>query len=811
MKGVLLLVFFLFVSLFSFSQNVSAKKEYTAVRISNPPKIDGMLDDSCWMNVAVAADFIQSKPNPGIPSSQRTEVKLVYDNSAIYIGAMMYDTHPDSILREMSKHDNVFFGPNADAFGLLIDAYRDGQNGLFLGVTTCNVQTDTKVSDPEEFDDSWNVAWESKVKILDNGWCAELRIPYSALRFPKKEVQEWGINFSRMLRRYQEFSHWNKIDPEVQGLIYQSGILKGISHIESPLRLSFSPYVSSALSTYDGSKSFAINGGADVKYGINESFTMDMTLIPDFGQVRSDDKVLNLSPFETYYDEQRSFFMEGTELFNRSGIFYSRRIGGEPIGFWDAYDAADSNEVITRNPVSGQLYNATKISGRTKGKLGIGFLNATTANTYAIAKDTVTNEERKILTDPLTNYNVFVLDQALRNNSYVSITNTNVMREGNYYDANVTGTQFKLNDRSSRWTLAGNACLSQLFQPGSGKPETGGFYRFIAGKIKGTYQNRFIMHVKDKKYNPNDLGFLDRNNEIAFFFNHSYNIFKPFWKINKMTNEISIDYYMLYDPGKFTLFKVDLETEAEFKNYFNWGLGCATHPVGGYDYYEPRVEGRYIVSPKFFGCYTYFSTDSRKDFQVSANIGKGFFNQRNQSGFDFGIRPRYRFNDRFNVNYSFYTARPKNAAGFVDIVNDTIIFGVRDRDDIVNTLSANYIFTSRMSLSLRARHYWSRVSYTDYFALNNAGKSATTSYQENHDINFNAVTVDMIYTWQFAPASELSFVWKNAIFTEGQQLINDYFDNFNKTFESPQLNSFSIKVLYYLDYQNLKRNRKPQS
>ncbi len=783
------------------------KKEYNAVRIAHPPKIDGVLDDSIWVNVPLTSDFTQSEPNPGLTSRLKTDVRFAYDNSAIYIAGMMYDPHPDSILCELSVRDHVFFGPNADAFGFVIDTYRDGQHGVFLGVTSCGVQTDTKVADPDVMDDSWNAAWESKVSITDKGWIAEFRIPYSVLRFPKKDVQEWGINFSRMIRRYREFSHWNPIDPKEQGLIHQSGILKGIANIESPLRLSFSPYISSALNNYGGNNSYSINGGADVKYGINESFTMDMTLIPDFGQVRSDDKVLNISPFETYYDEKRGFFTEGTDLFNRADIFYSRRIGGTPQGFENVYNQTDSNEVVVKNPNSSQLYNATKISGRTKGKLGIGFLNATTVNTHAVVKDTLTGKERNILTNPTTNYNVIVLDQALKNNSFVSLINTNVSRTGSYRNANVTGTQFKINNKANSWAVQGSGSVSQIFVPGSSLSAMGHELYVNAGKISGNYTNELIYRQTSDTYDCNDMGYIDRNNNAGIFLHQSYNIYKPFWKINKMSNGLGLNYFMLYKPNTFTNFSIAGVTDIDFKNYFTAGLRWWIHPFTNYDYYEPRSPGMYYVLPVFHGINPYFSSDSRKSFYLEGGFGYGKYNERDRVSHNINFSPRYRFSDKFNMSYAYENVIEKDDVGWVADVNDTIIFGIRNRNDITNTLQGNYIFTSTMSLSLRARHYWSQVKYTDYFALNDKGGESATSYYENNNINFNAVTLDVIYTWQFAPASEMSVVWKNNILTENSELVYNYLHNVNNTLAASQLNSFSLKILYYLDYQNLRRRK----
>ena len=620
-------------------------------------------------------------------------------------------------------------------------------------------------------------------------------------------MQEWGIDFSRQLRRYREFSHWSPLNPEEQGFIHQFGILKGINNIESPLRLSFSPYISSAVNNYDGSNSFSINGGADVKYGINESFTMDMTLIPDFGQVKSDDKVLNLSPFETRYDEQRAFFNEGTELFNKGGLFYSRRIGGEPMGFENVYDVLDSNEVVEKNPAATQLYNATKISGRNKGNLGIGFFNAVTAAAYASIRDTITDESRKILTQPLTNYNIFVLDQGLKNNSYVTFVNTNVTRSEGVFDANVTAMAFKFSDKKNKYAFRGGGAVSQLFYPDSAKPSLGSSYVLSLAKTSGNYTANLTERYIETAFAPNDLGYLDKANEFSHFLNQSYNIYKPFWIFNKVSNDLGIDYYMIDRPRRFAKLNIDWSTDIDFKNFFTWGFMWGVRPVKYYDFYEPRVAGRFYQLPPCYDIGTYFSSDSRKRFTLEGRIHFMEFMERERHWLQLSAGPRFRFSDKFNMSYSVYSERKYDDVGWTTNVNDTIIFGVRDVQTVINTLEGNYIFSSTMSLSLRARHYWSQVKYNEYFALNDKGKSSNTTYWENNDINFNAVTVDMVYTWQFAPASELSVVWKNAIFTEGTQLINNYIRNFNNTFESPQLNSFSIKVLYYLDYQSLKRRK----
>jgi Domain of unknown function (DUF1083). len=433
--------------LFLFSISIAAQdsiKTIRVVRIDNPPLIDGKLNDDAWKNVPVAKDFVQFYPNNGAPAWQKSEVKFLYDNTALYIGAMLYDSAPDSILTGLSERDNI---NNADYMGIYFDPLGTGMNGFGFFVTASGVQIDMKVDHYNE-DGSWDAVWQSEVSITDSGWIAEIKIPFTALRFPKTDVQKWKVNVWRNIMRHRQNTNWVFIDRKKDGLLNQSGAMIGVENIKPPLRLSLMPYLSGYVEKNPDHKKWgsSFNGGMDLKYGINESFTLDMTMIPDFGQVQSDDKVLNLTPYETYYGEKRPFFTEGTELFNKLGLFYSRRIGGIPYKHDSVSDNLKTRDSIISNPLTTRMINATKLSGRTKNGLGIGLFNAITGNTYATIADS-NGVERKFETQPFTNYNLVVLDQELKNNSYINLTNTNTWMEQDGYMANVTGSELFLGIR----------------------------------------------------------------------------------------------------------------------------------------------------------------------------------------------------------------------------------------------------------------------------------------------------------------------------------------------------------------------------
>lgn len=802
---------FLFIALFqlitlSFAQEI---KQVKALRVIQVPKIDGVLDDEAWKEGVNATDFIQRALKPGEPALRKTEVKIVYDDIAMYVGAMMYDNKPDSILCELCQRDNE---ANSDLFGLILDTYNDDINGYGFFVTSAGVQIDARYSSNGQ-DFNWNAVWQSQIKINDKGWAVEFKIPYSALRFPIVDEQKWGVNFIRKVRKTRCVDFWNEVKPEVSGMINQSGDLLGISNIKSPVRLSVTPYISSYIENYpynqpgQSNNSYSLNGGMDIKYGINESFTMDMTLVPDFGQVQSDNKVLNLSPFEVLYNENRQFFTEGTELFNKGGLFYSRRIGGTPINY---NLSLKEGETVKNNPASTQLINATKVSGRTKNNLGIGIFNATTADTYAVITDS-NGVDSKVLTQPLTNYNVFVLDQALKNNSYISLINTNVTRDGGIYDANVTATAFKFTNKKNKYGINGNGALSQLYNSGFFKPDLGYSYNASVGKISGAFLYNADVAVKSDKYDPNDLGILYINNTLETSLNLSYNIYKPVWKLNEYSVDGGIGYSRLYKPDLFWNLTIYGNGYANFtKSYLSTGAGFNFSPLTTLDHWEPRIAGHYYVYPKNYSLSYWISSDYRKRFALDGNISYRYFDENNRYNISFGVAPRYRVNNKLSFIYNFHRDYLNDNIGFVNFNETTqfINFGRRNVFTTTNQLNATYIFTNKMSLTLRCRHYWSQAEYKQYYTLNNKGLLIDDAlYTGNSNVNFNAFNIDLVYTWQFSRGSEMSFVWKNAIYTSGDVIIKQFSNDIDQTINSPQTNSFSIKVLYYLDYSMLKHKR----
>ena len=322
-----LYVLFLFMGFLGFSQTL--KKTLHTKFCSEKITLDGKLTEEIWSNTEIATDFVMIAPDNGKTEdkNRRTEVKVTYDNDAIYIAAILYDNQSKKISKELTTRDNFV---SADHFGVFINGYNDGQQEFRFTVSAAGVQQDVLYTSNGE-DSSWNAIWDSHVEITDIGWVVEMKIPYAALRFSSEKKQTWGLNFYREINRDRQTFSWNLLDNKISNESTQAGILEGIENIETPTRLFLIPYISQYFNANETQKTKGeFKGGMDVKYGINDAFTLDAILVPDFGQTTYDNVTLNLSPFEQQFGENRPFFTEGTDLFNKGGIFYSRRIGGRP-------------------------------------------------------------------------------------------------------------------------------------------------------------------------------------------------------------------------------------------------------------------------------------------------------------------------------------------------------------------------------------------------------------------------------------------------------------------------------------------------
>ncbi|HEY5589953.1 MAG TPA: DUF5916 domain-containing protein, partial [Paludibacter sp.] len=636
------------------------KKSVEVLPISTPLTIDGILDEPVYSQVKPAKDFVQLQPYNGKPSLQPSEVYFFYDQTAIYVGAMLYDSAPDSIFNYLTQRDNIGM---SDYFGVYIDPYNQGQLAYGFFITPAGVQVDIKAvkSDGDNEDANWNAVWESKTRITDKGWVVEMRIPFSALRFSEKTGKTWGMNMFRNIRRYNSNNSWNMVDRNVSGFIHQQGQLTGIKDIKPPVRLSFSPYLATYLESKSGSTSdFLYKGGLDLKYGINESFTLDMMLIPDFGQIQSDDKKLNLSPYELYYSEKRQFFTEGTELFQRGNIFYSRRIGAGPK--FSAYNSVGNNEIIDYNPNETQLVNATKVSGRTNDGWGLGMLNAMSLPSYAILKDTLTGNKRNVLVQPFTNYNVTVIDKSLKNNSYISLINSNVSMFGNPFRANVTATEFQLRDKSKTYALIGKGGISSR---GDSIYETG-YYTYLGlQKNKGKLQYGISQNLYSDKYNPNDMGYLQRNNQLLTESYIYYQVVEPFWIIREFNGYVFWDYLRTYNPNTIYGNQTGYNANVIFKNNYNINVNGG-YSTDLYDYYETRVMGRFYTNPQNYWYNFNLNTDNRKNLNFYFHYGHTKHPSTDQVANYGDLQGSLRLGQRFQIDYALSFNNTINGVGFVD-------------------------------------------------------------------------------------------------------------------------------------------------
>lgn len=792
----LILLFFAIISTFD---SYGQRKNLQAKSISENISIDGKLNEAIWNTAPVATDFLMLEPDNGRPISpnKKTDVRILYNNDAIYVAATLYDDEPQKILKELTQRDN--FG-TADHFGIFINGFNDGQQDFRFFVSSSGVQMDCLATEGGE-DYSWDAIWDSEVSITEYGWVVEMKIPYAALRFSNDEKQTWGLNFYREIKRDRQKYTWNLIDMKIGAALPQTGQLEGIENIKPPTRLFFIPYSSFYVENNKEGTDNKFKAGMDIKYGINDSFTLDAILVPDFGQTKYDNVVLNLGPFEQQFNENRPFFTEGTDLFNKGNLLYSRRIGGSP----STYLYSSDENVIASNPSTVNLINAIKISGRTSSGLGIGVLNAVTEKTYGTLRNTQTNETNRVVVEPLTNYNILVLDQRFNQNSSVALVNTNVTRNGEFRDANVSALVYDLNTKNNKFNLTGDFKYSYINEYGDNDNLNGINTAIQIGKKGGKWRYNTGATYVSKEYDANDLGITFINNFHSGYVNLGYRILNPNSVFN--TFKINTNYYAEFQntTGRLQKGEINIDfTSTSIKNDY-YAISVYISPLETYDFYEARVNERFVNLPKNVYSSFYFSSNYNRKFALDFNPYFTVTSEKNRVSYGLKIAPRYRFSDKLLMNYMIEAYNQNSDRGWVAFDGDAIIFAERDRRTLTNELGLKYSMNPKMTLNLAARHYWSYAENNQYLTLQNDGSlTSNSTFTVNKNSNFSTWNFDLSYSWWFAPGSQISVLYRNNATDSRTEIDRRLGNNFKNLFNNNLNNILSISVRYFIDYNSIK-------
>jgi hypothetical protein len=405
-----------------------------AFRVEKGPSLDGVLDDEAWRRVPFTSSFLQKEPEQGKPASLRTEVAFVYDADALYVGARMFSDKPEDVETVMTRRDE---SGSAERLIISLDTYRDRRTAYSFAVTAAGVRVDWYHPQDHEYvrDSSYNPVWQARTTRTSDGWVAELRIPFSQLRFNGSDEQVWGVNINRYIPRRNEDDFWVVVPRDVTGWSSHFGELTGIRGVAPSRRVELVPYVAGDLNAtsglnpragtpFESRRPFSGRAGLDAKVGLGPNLTLDATVNPDFGQLDADPSQVNLTAFETVFEERRPFFTEGSQLLNSGNgptYFYSRRVGGSPR----LSASADFVEV----PQASTIWGAAKLTGRLSSGLSLGALGAFTGDTFADTYDFDTREQGRVKVDSRSGYGVLRAQQELGDGgSVVGATLTTLYR-----------------------------------------------------------------------------------------------------------------------------------------------------------------------------------------------------------------------------------------------------------------------------------------------------------------------------------------------------------------------------------------------
>ncbi|HEX2919674.1 MAG TPA: DUF5916 domain-containing protein [Bacteroidales bacterium] len=597
------------------TDSVITKRTYKTSFSKVEPLIDGNVNEECWNLVEWTSDFIQSQPVENKPPSQQTAFKILYDNDNIYMFIHCFDNEPGKISKIMSRRDNF----SGDIVFVEFDSHYDKRTAYLFSASASGAKSDAAMSeDGQNEDDSWNPIWYMKTSADKDGWNAEMKIPLSQLRFDKNNSQTWGLQVTRKIFRLQERSQWQFVPKGSPGVIHLFGELYGIDNIKPKRQIELMPYTVARTERFQKTegdpfntgKLSKISAGLDGKIGLSNNFTLDFTINPDFGQVEADPSEVNLTAFESYFSEKRSFFIEGRNIYqfapdqtivihnmSSDNLFYSRRIGKYP----QYYPSVGSGAFI-RMPESTTILGAVKISGKTKKGLSVGIMESLTSREDALIDSAGFRSKETV--EPLTNYFTGRIQQDLNKgqtilgaiitsvNRDIKSTNLDFLHSAAY----TAGLDFQHNWNDRTWYIAGNAEYSNVRgstrsitetqlssaryyqRPDAGYlsvdssltslPGYGGTLKF--GKSsKKRFQFETCIIVRSPGLEFNDIGYM-RYSDVIYQGNWmGYYLRNPFWIFNNFYLNTNLWEYFNFD-GQLLSINHNTNFNAQFKN--KWQL-----------------------------------------------------------------------------------------------------------------------------------------------------------------------------------------------------------------------------------------------
>ncbi|RNC85744.1 MAG: hypothetical protein ED557_02930 [Balneola sp.] len=854
----------LFGSSFSYAQNVASDKpSLKAERVVSDSeiRIDGLLDELIWAAASTATDFVQNFPSDGGKPSQRTEVKVLYSNQYLYVGAYNYDSAPDSIAATLFRRDGDEL---SDWIFVSIDSYDDNLTAFTFGVNPVGVQKDIMQFNDIEEDVLWDAVWEAETSINSDGWIAEFRIPLSQLRFTSsKNVQNWGINFERQIARHEEYNYWSRVPREEYGEVSWYGTLEGVMDLSRPIRLEALPYISAELTRepdLDNSDPFFEENdlgykiGGDFKYGITSDFTLTGTINPDFGQVEADPATINLTNFEIFFDEQRPFFLEGGDIFSYGNTasqntfsthsnFYSRRIGKSPTG--DVFLAGITADFEDR-PQETTIAGAVKVSGKTDKGLSIGFLDAYTLEENASFFFSGDSTRGNFQVEPATNFMVARIEQDLKGGDlqiggFASAVNRSlggsylqdylhksayqVGLDGQYFWANrswgasgvlaasqVNGTQNALLFTQTTSARYYNRTDSKKLSVDPSKTSLDGYYgEFSVGKYGGAgLLYSFTYSEMSPGYEVNDIGFLERADYRAPHFYAEY--------LN-LDSEL-FRFYLLWGFGGYA-WNFDGDMIMNFYSsgaYFQLNNLWSIIGTAGFTgkFYNDRITrgGPVMRRPKDWNTSLELRSDQTENFY--ATIGNRY--RKDASGeytTTLYASLNYRPTSFIQIQFSPTYIKEKNTDQYHDFGNydadiaDEYLFSDSFLDIFYTEIRVDWTFTSKLSLQTYLRpllytadfqnfkYFEERKTY-DFIPISTiTTPDVVDSFNEDLDFNYKALQGNAVLRWEYRPGSTFFFVWQQE--REGV-LNNDMFDLFGGTrdiFDNEPTNVFLLKFSYW--------------